>query len=86
MKKERLKYYLRGTGILLLCLAVVFISLLGIALNGSETQKNITLICFGCFSGVVLIGYWIYAFIYEKRKKEKRNSNFDFGKEKEKDE
>ena len=44
---ETVNHYLRGTGILLLCLLVVFISLLGIALNGSETQKNITLICFG---------------------------------------
>lgn len=69
MRKDRVKYYLRGTAIILVIFAVVLISCYGIATNGSETVRKVFYIVFGSVCGALLVAYWVYAFIYENKKK-----------------
>jgi len=77
MSKDRVKFYLRGTGIILVILALVLVSCYGVANNGDENVRKIFYICFGSISLALLVAYWVYAFIYEK-KHAKKETEIDY--------
>jgi uncharacterized membrane protein len=67
MDKKRLNYYLRGTGIILVIWVVILVSCYGVANNANANVRKIFYICFFSVMGASLIGYWVYAFLYEKK-------------------
>jgi len=69
MNKDRVKYYLRGTAIIIVIFAVILLSCYGIANSTDADVRKIFYIVFFSVCGALLLAYWVYAFIYEKKKK-----------------
>lgn len=82
MTWQKSKYYFRGTGIIILILAIILLSCYGIASSESDTVRTVFYIIYSVFCGGVLSAYWIYAFVRENRlaKEEKREK--ELGKSK----
>ncbi len=66
-KKTFIKKYLRGTGMIILCLVLILVSFYGLVTNGSDDARKIFFIIYSCISGVSLVAYWIYGYMYEKK-------------------
>ena len=60
--------YFKGTCIIILILLLVLVSFYGVATEGSSKVRIIFFSVYGSLSGAILIAYWIYAYILEKRK------------------
>ncbi len=67
MSKDKIKYYLKGTMILLLIFAIILVSCYGIANSSDANVRKIFYICFGSICGALLVAYWIYGYFYEKK-------------------
>jgi hypothetical protein len=75
MRPERVKYYLKGTAILLIIWAMILLCCYGLATNGSANVRKIFYIVFLSVMGASFIAYWIYAFIYEKKHPDAGDNN-----------
>lgn len=66
-KVQGIKYWLRGTFVLLVIFALILLSCYGIAFKGSEDARKIFWIVFASVCGALLLAYWIYAFIHDSK-------------------
>ena len=65
MSSDKIKYYLKGTLIIILIFGIILVSCYGVATNGSENVRKIFYICFGSVLGATIIAYWIYGYVRE---------------------
>jgi len=84
MTWNKSKYYIKGTGIIIICLLLILLSCYGIATNENELARTIFYIVYLSLSGGVLIAYWVYAFILEKRKVREEEKDKRLGQQKSK--
>jgi hypothetical protein len=80
MTWQKSKYYFKGTGILILVLAIILLSCYGISNSDSDTVRFVFYIIFGSISGAILTAYWVYAFIREDRLAKEEQREKELGK------
>ncbi|MDD4532547.1 MAG: hypothetical protein PHW22_03850 [Bacilli bacterium] len=80
MTWKKSKYYFRGTGVIILVLALVLLSCYGIASSSNDLVRTIFYIVFSSISAGIIIAYWIYAFLRENRLLKEEQREKELGK------
>ncbi|MFA6796236.1 MAG: hypothetical protein WCR63_01480 [Bacilli bacterium] len=80
MTWKKSKYYFRGTGIIILILAIILLSCYGIASSDSSTVRMVFYIVFSSISAGIIAAYWIYAFSRENRLAKEEKKEKELGK------
>ncbi len=64
MSKNRVKYYLKGTFVLIIIFGLILVSFYAVA---TSSNRTIFFIIFFSIMGATIIAYWIYAFLRERK-------------------
>ncbi|MCI2068689.1 MAG: hypothetical protein LKJ88_03850 [Bacilli bacterium] len=75
MPSQKIKYYLKGTLVIILIFGLILVSCYGVATNSSENVRKIFYICFGSVLGATIIAYWIYGYVRELKLAKREENN-----------